>query len=53
LLVFAGVDRIVTAAMQAGWEPRPAFDAAMMLVACGVTVDEAERAFIDAARRLQ
>jgi hypothetical protein len=50
---FASVDAITRAAEQSGWPAKDAFAAAMYLTLHGTSADEAERAFADAARRLQ
>jgi hypothetical protein len=47
---FLAVDRIVVAAVQAGWEHQEAFEAAMMLVAAGVSAAEAEKMFAGCGR---
>jgi hypothetical protein len=47
------VNRIVAAAIAAGWEERDAFEASMLLVAAGVSATEAEVMFRDALRRVQ
>jgi hypothetical protein len=42
---FEGVDKIVTAAMWAGWPMRSAFECALQLLCHGVSVAEAEEMF--------
>jgi hypothetical protein len=46
-------DHAFMAACFAGWPWRPAFDAVTCMLAHGMSTAEVERAFLDAARRVQ
>jgi hypothetical protein len=50
---FASIDRVTRAAEGAGWCGQDAFLAALLLHLHGTAPQEAERAFLDAARRIQ
>ena len=49
-VAFLAVDAIRDAAMKAGWEPREAFETAMLLHINGVSVEAATALFQHAAR---
>jgi hypothetical protein len=49
----ATINRIVVAAMRAGWGDEEGFIAAVLMISAGVSAAEGERAFADAARRVQ
>ncbi len=46
-------DWALFAAVAAGWEGRPAFDACIVMRAAGMTDREIELAFLDCRRRIQ
>jgi hypothetical protein len=50
---FASVDRVTRAAEACGWRGQDAFLAALLMHVHGTAPQEAERAFLDAARRIQ
>jgi hypothetical protein len=50
---FGDVHRVVLAAESAGWPTKAGFECALLMLCNGVSVAGAERAFLDAARRIQ
>jgi hypothetical protein len=46
-------DYAFASALAAGWMPRQAFDACVLMLSSGMTAAEIERAFRDCSRRVQ